>query len=329
MTQEFTKPGAGERVKQLGFLLKNTVTIIGRDTGIVGPWRRAAVYAAVMVTLFFAAIFAIAVDRGGLGTLLLVVALLMFVYKYFFYVRQDMAQSWLVAESVRGRKASLADARKRVGGLRGRVWVLGWCALLFAYIGSKAAQESKGIKGLIVKVTLWALTEVWDLARHFLTPAVTVDDCSLKEGVGKMKDLRHAVPETLVGVFGIDIAGGAAGTLITPVYTVLIVLAIGAGLLVGDSFAAFHFGDLGEMFSDSPPAWLDGRHFSWLPLLVALWLCKLLGAVLQRVVESLKNIYFTLFYMRLAHAEEIAPELQGELEGFLKMERPEEAAASS
>src|SRR5690625_4349127 len=302
MTQEFTRPGAGERVKQLGYLLKNTVTIVGRYTGIVGPWRRAAVYAAVMVTMFFAAIFAIAVDRGGLGTLLLLAALLMFVYKYFFYVRQDMAQSWLVAESVRGRKASLADARKRVGGLRGRVWVLGWCSLLFAYIGSKAAQESKGIRGLIVKVTLWALTEVWDLARHFLTPAVTVDDCSLKEGVGKMKDLRHAVPETLVGVFGIDIAGGAAGTLITPVYTVLIVLAIGAGLLVGDSIAAFHFGGLGDVFSDSPPAWLDGRHFSWLPLLLALWLCKLLGAVLQRVVEDRKSTRLNSSHVAISYA---------------------------
>src|SRR5690625_7636003 len=115
MTQEFTRPGAGERVKQLGYLLKNTVTIVGRDTGIVGPWRRAAVYAAVMVTMFFAAIFAIAVDRGGMGTLLLLAARLMCVYKNFFYVRQDMAQSWLVAESTRGRTATPADSRNRVG----------------------------------------------------------------------------------------------------------------------------------------------------------------------------------------------------------------------
>ena len=113
MDQTFEKPGLGERVQQLGYLLKHTVTIVGRDTDIVGPWLRTAIYATLMVTAFFGGIAAIALNAGGIGTLLLLAAFALFVYKHFYYTRQDMAQSWLVAETALrlGRSAHPAGLR--------------------------------------------------------------------------------------------------------------------------------------------------------------------------------------------------------------------------
>lgn len=323
MTQQFRKPGLGERFQQLGYLLKNTVTIIGRDTDIIGPWLRTATYAAVMVTAFFGGIAAIALSAGGIGTLLLLAAFVLFVYKYFYYTRQDMAQSWLVAETVRGRDAVPGDGRKRVRGLKSQARGLGWASLGFAFVSSRAANgEGGGWSAKIIRLLLSALTEVWDLAKHFLTPAVVVDECSLRDGVTRMKSLKDSVPETLVGVFGIDIAGGAAGMLIAPVYLLLVIVAAALGFAVGDALPAFYAGDLRTILGNDAPAWLGNSalSFSWLPLLIALWLGKVCGAIFARVVESVKVIYFTLFYLRISHADEITPDLREELDGYLRIE---------
>ncbi|MCK0163016.1 hypothetical protein [Marinobacter sp. S6332] len=323
MTKEFRKPSPGERFQQIGYLLKNTVTIIGRDTDIVGPFLRTAIYAVVMVTAFFGGIAAIALGAGGTGTLLLLASLAMFVYKYFYYTRQDMAQSWLVAETVRGRDAVPGDGRKRVRGVKSQARILGWVSMGFAFISSRAANgEGGGLSAMVSRVLLSALSEVWDLAKHFLTPAVAIDECGLRDGVERMKSLKNSVPETLVGVFGIDIAGGAAGMLIAPVYVVLVMIAIALGFAVGDAIPAFYAGDMRDMLGASTPFWMgdSALSFSWLPLLIALWLSKMLGAILARVVDSAKTIYFTLFYMRITHSDEIAPDIREELDTYLRIE---------
>ena len=322
MPDHFTRPAAGERIRQLAFLLKNTAAIVGRDRSIIGPWAHSAVYAAVMVSLFYSGILAIALGAGSTATLLLLAATLMFFYKFFYYVRQDMAQVWLVAQVARGGKAQIREARARVAGMRRQAWMLGGFSLLAAYAGARARDERKGLLGWLIKLGLLALGEVWDLARHFLVPAITIDRLRLGEGATRMKALRHGVPETLVGVFGIDIAAGAAGTLMAPLWCVLVLLAAGAGLLVGDGLPAFHSGQLSELFGDDAPAWLAGRGFNWFPLLIAVWLGKVAGSLLKRAVDSFKNIYFTLFYLRLTHATEIAPERREVLEGFLRIEEP-------
>lgn len=330
MDTKFEKPGMGERFAQLGYLLKNTVTVVGRDTDIVGPWLRTAIYAAVMITAFFGCVAAYTMGFVGIGTLLLFIALAMFVYKYFYYTRQDMAQAWLVAETVRGRDAVPGDGRKRVADLKSQARGLGWAALAFAWVRSRADDnKGGGIGGMVIGLVLSGLSEVWDLAKHFLAPAVTVDEYSLRDGLGQLKTLRNAVPEALVGVFGIDIAGGAATTLMAPIYLILIIAAVGLGLLIGDGLPAFYAGQIRTLFGDNPPAWLAGHPlaFNWLPLLVALWLGKLFGAVFARVVDSVKTVYFTLFYMRIAHADDIAPDLRTELNAYLRIEDngPDEA----
>lgn len=324
MDAKFQKPGMAERFQQLGYLLKNTVTVIGRDTDILGPWIRTVIYAVVMVSAFFGCVAAYAIGAGGTGTLLLLTAFALFFYKYFYYVRQDMAQAWLVAETLRGRDAVPGEGRERVKGLKSQARGLGWTALVFAWVRSQSDDNQKGgITGMLIKLVLTGLNEVWDLARHFLTPAVTVDEYSLSEGLGQLKTLRNSVPEVLVGVFGIDIAGGAAATLMTPVYLVLIAVAIGLGLLIGDSMSAFYVGEIGNLFGDNPPAWLAGQPlpFNGLPLLVALWLGKLMGSIFARAVDSVKIIYFTIFYMRITHADALAPELLTELDAYLRTEK--------
>lgn len=325
--EKFKKPGAAERFKQLGHLLKNTVTVIGRDRDIIRPWLRTAIYAVVMISLFFGGIAAITLGAGGAGTLLLLVAIFLFIYKYFYYTRQQMGQSWLVAEAVRGRDAVPGDGRRRVRELKSQARGLGWASLAFAFLSARSEgdEQGGGLGNMLVRLFLAALTEVWDLAKHFLIPTVVVDKTDLRDGLERLKSLKNSVPETLVGVFGIDIAGGAVGAIAAPVYLLLIAAAVALGFMLGDPTGSFYVGDARTVLGDQAPAWL-GRgalHFSWLPLLIALWLGKLISAVFALMVDSFKVIYFTLFYLRTAHPEDIEPELAKELDAYLKIESSE------
>ncbi|MFW5927041.1 MAG: hypothetical protein ACOCSR_03230, partial [Wenzhouxiangella sp.] len=117
------------------------------------------------------------------------------------------------------------------------------------------------------------------------------------------------------------IAARAVGTIMGPVYFLLIVGAIALGLWSGDGVPAFHAGDLRDLFDNAEVDFLpDTMHFSLLPLLIALWLGKLGSVVLERVTTSVKVIYFSIFYMRITHSEEIIPEIRDELDAYLRME---------
>jgi len=136
-----------------------------------------------------------------------------------------------------------------------------------------------------------------------------------------MGTLKDNVPETLAGVFGIDIAARAVGSIMAPVYILLFIVALAIGLWVGDAVPAFYAGDARELLNNVEAGFLpEQMHFSWLPLLIAIWLGKLGSVVLDRLTNSVKVIYFSIFYMRITHAEDIIPEIRGELDSYLRME---------
>lgn len=331
---KFTRPGIGERLAQLGYLLKHTFSIVGRDSDILAPLVRMAIYAAVLVSMFFAGILAIALDAGGWGTLLLAVAAGLFVYKFFYYNRQELAQSWLVFETACGNDRDLAGARKRVAGLKGQARRLALLDMMAAWIASRRnSNDKQGIGGALVNLVLAGLTEVWDLANHFLLPAVAVDRLDLREGASRLSRLKDNVPETLVGVFGIDIMGRAVGTIMAPLYVLMALAGIGIGLWLGDSLpAALSAGQLGELFPGDYPGWAPvgpDTVFNWLPLFICLWIGKIAGGVFERVVTSVKVMYFTLFYARLMHAEALAPDIRGELESYLNLDEGEAPGATA
>lgn len=333
MTKTMETPGLADRFAQLGYLLKHTFVIVGKNPGIVRPWIRMAVYAAVMVTVFFLGIACIALDSGALATLLLIVAVGMFIYKYFFYNRQELHQSWLVSESIQQRPADADAAKARVAELKGSYRRLALLDMLFGWVASRQSNsENKGLVGGLINALLAGLVEVWDLVNHYMLPAIAIDGLSLSDGVQRMKSLKDEVPETLMGVFGIDLAGRAVGTIVGPLYALLVIVAILLGFALGDAVTAFHAGDIRTMFESNPPGWLpEGPlHFSWLPLLIAIGIGKLFSAVFERLVTSVKVIYFTIFYMRITHPDAIPAELRNELEAYLKMEKeePSEALAS-
>ncbi|NEZ04340.1 hypothetical protein G4Y73_09305 [Wenzhouxiangella sp. XN201] len=322
MQQTLRKPGFGERLKQLAYLLKHTFTIVGRDPGIVRPWVRMTIYGLVLTCLFFGAITAFIVDANATGMLLLFASIVLFVYRYFYDTRQELRQAWLVSEALQGEKRSADEAKSRVKELAWTARKIALIDLLVAWLMSMARRSNKA--GMLVRLFMRGIEEVWDLVNNYLLPSAAVDGYGIRDSVSRMGTLRDNVPETLAGVFGIDIAARAVGSIMAPVYALLFVGSILLGLWVGDAVPAFYAGDAREMFNNVEAGFLpDEMHFSWLPLLIAIWLGKLGSVVLDRLTNSVKVIYFSIFYMRITHAGDIIPEIRDELDSYLRMEAEE------
>ena len=136
---DFEKPGIGAQFSQLGYLLKNTFTIIGRDKDILSPIIRMSIYATLVVVLFFAGVAAIVVGMGGTGTLLLLAMVVAFIYKFFYYNHQELRLSRLIYDTAYGRDATLQNVRKELADLKGRARILGLIDMAGAW--GKAFQE--------------------------------------------------------------------------------------------------------------------------------------------------------------------------------------------
>ena len=310
-----------ERVSRIGYLLKHTVTVVGRDTDIARPWVWMIVYAAVMVSAFFAGIIGFFVEASAIGTAGLVLAVLMFAYKYFFYNYREMAQSWLVYETICGRDRSHAEAKEAARDRKSGVRKLAGLDMLMAYVMSqRRGGENGGLGAKLVNLLLSGLEEVWDLVNHYMLPAIAIDELTLTEGGKKMKGLRHQVPETLTGVFGIDFIGRVVGQVTGSLYFLLFLLAAGATYVGGEALPeAFRYTFEQNPLGSGPLA------LNVLPLLIGLYLAKLSGVVFERTITSVKVIYFTIFYTQITHPGRIADELQPQLVSYLRMEdKPEE-----
>ncbi|RFU13354.1 hypothetical protein DZD18_07250 [Rhodobacteraceae bacterium W635] len=315
----FRKPGLGERFTQLGYLLKHTVTIVGRDRDIATPVIRTILLSVVLVTLFFAMITAYVIEANGTGTLLLLAWLIVGVYHFFYFNRQELALSWLVFETAAGRDRSFAEASRHAGKLGAQIRTLALLDMAAAWIAWR--RNNSGKNGLLTNLVLGAMTEGWDLVNHFLLPAFAVDGVGFRDGMGKLRATRENVPETLVGVFGIDVIGRVVATIVAPLYTLLVLLGVTLGVWASGMMpVAFEAGRLGDVLPPEAFGYLPvsaDSVFNWLPLFVCIFIGKLASSVFKRVVTAVKVIYFTLFYARILHVEELAPEIRDELESFL------------
>lgn len=327
----FRKPGLRERFAQMSYLLKHTATIVGRDHDILTPPIRTILFSVVLVTLFFAMIAAYVIGSSGVGMVLLLVWLGAWIYHFFYFNRQELALSWLVFETAAGRDRSFPEATNHVGQLGGQIRILALLDMAAAWIASRRGNGNEN--GFLTNLVLGAMTEGWDLVNHFLLPAFAIDGVGFREGMGKLRATRENVPETLVGVFGIDVIGRVVATIVAPLYTLLVLVGLVIGVWASGAMpAAFEAGRLGDVLPraafDYLPVSADSM-FNWPPLFVCIFLGKLVSSTFKRVVTAVKVIYFTLFYARILHIDALTPDIRDELEGYLTFGKEGDSGAQS
>jgi len=294
----------GKRIKVVGSLLKNTVTIIGRDQDILKPWIRMAIYNFLMVSGLFYAVLSNWYNFPY-APLALFISFLLFLYKHFYHNRQELRMSWTVYETIIGNDPSYKGAVKHWKELKSQTRKLAWLDIAMASMRKFKYQE--GLVGIIMNLVVSGLEEVWDLANHYLLPSIAIDKLDITPGIQKMKKLKDDVPETLVGVFGLDILGSLIMRTVMPVYIALFIV---SGLV----------GYFGTDYLPSTTLFDQGIVFSWVPVVLAIYFGKLFSNLFERAVTGFKVIYFTIFYTKITHADRIMPELQEELLDYLKLD---------
>ncbi len=242
---------------------------------------------------------------GILGLLFTIFILMPF--RIFYDIRQKADQSWIVYNTITGKDISYVDAHDHTKSEKGKLRFIAFIEILMRFAGSQRNREG-GIGSILVNIFLAALTEVWDLLSHYMIPAVVIERKSLKQIVPEIKSLKNHVPATLTGVFGIDFVGSVVGSLLFPIYLVLLAISVGIGYLIA-------------MSAEATVVTVSGFSFSWVPVLIMIYLIAILGGIIKKIIESIKVIYFTIFYTSITKPMAITKDIRSELTNYLLMEK--------
>lgn len=310
--QSFDSLPYKERIKSVLNLIKSTFTIIGKDRDIIKPWIRMTIYHSIMVTFGFGVFFLWQFDQMGYGLLSLFLAFLLFLYKHFYDNKQEMRMSWTVYETIIGNDPSYVGATNASKKLSSQIRKIAGIDILMSFV-NKSKFTGGGIIKMLIRLFIAGLEEVWDLANHYLLPSVAIDEMDITPAVQEMKKLKDRVPESLVGIFGIDFLGRVVRHVTIPAYIVLFIISVAIGYFGSSIFPASTIDVGGEPIV-----------FSWLPVIVALWIGKLFSNLFERSVTSVKVVYFTVFYTKITHPERIREDMQDELVDYLKLKQVDE-----
>jgi hypothetical protein len=314
--QSFDQLSFKNRMASVFHLFKNTFAVIGRDEDILKPFYRMMIYVTVMVVLFFYGVFGFWYDLP-FQFLSFFTAFLLFLYKYFYYNKQELRMSWIVNEAITGNDPGYKESISVSKYLKSQVRKIAWMDIGMA-VARKSKSDGKGFMAGLINLVISGLGEVWDLINHYLIPSVAVDRLDIKPSIEKMKKLKDQVPETLIGVFGIDFLGKVIKKVVGPVYFILILLALGGGVLFSGYLPSQEFN------FNNPDFPVQALQFSWIPLVAAIFIGKLFSGFFERLVTSVKVIYFTIFYTKITHPDSIVEDLQEELTNYLKLDQVEE-----
>lgn len=308
MFQKFTKKPFKQRLKDTGYLIKNSFTIVGRDRDIKTPTIHMIAYSLITTTLVFAGILCFFINQGMIGlTTIFLTLITLLPFSFFYYIRQKADQSWIVYNTLAGRDISLKDAHAHTGREKGKLRLIAMMDIVMKYLGSQRGNRG-GILGFIINLFLSALMEVWDLLSHYMLPAVVIEQKHLKELIKEIKAIRNNIPATLVGVFGIDFVGNVIGTVLIPIYLLFLAVSIGIGYIIA-------------MFTDTAVITLGSFSFSWIPVLLMMYIVIVIGKSIGKIVQSIKVIYFTIFYTTLTRPMAIIPSLRAEMTNYLLMKK--------
>ncbi|MDF9301503.1 hypothetical protein P5P81_02730 [Tritonibacter mobilis] len=281
----------GARTGRIGAMIRASLSVLGSDLQVFVPF----------LCLF--------VLKAGRGLLALVILYLGFVTQdwerlfplmlvFIIYLPVEMIlQTFLQAAMSQMARDTLIEGHINrfaiVKTLLGNLFSLLFIGFVSYLLRRASESKQSGFLGFLVAIVVFVVAEVWDLVSNFGISAIVVERAGVKTLVARLKELRSHVPETLVGVIGIDLAGGVAQSLFA------------GGVVLG----LFGGGAVGYQFATSlPDAFL--AHFgeipvNTLPTLSLLALSFILSAVIASATVLAKSLYFTSLYLFVVHKGEV------------------------
>ncbi len=140
-TGVFTKKSFKDRMKDTGFLIRNSFTIIGKDEDIKTPMIKMAIYTTVVRVLFFLSIlpFLTVGQTENMGLVILSVvfwimlAIVIIPMKFFYDIHQKASLSWIIYNTLCGKDISYQDSVDHIKSEKGKLRLMGFVELLLKY----------------------------------------------------------------------------------------------------------------------------------------------------------------------------------------------------
>lgn len=302
-------------------LVTQMLALFGAKTGRIGEMIRASLSVLgsdVRVFLPFLILFVLKAGRGLLALYLLYLGFvtqnwdqafpLMFVFLAYLpfeilvQIFLQAAMSQMTRDVlISGQVSSIEIAKTLFGNLFSLLFI----GLISVLVRRASDSKQEGFLGFLIAIVVFVVAEVWDLVSNFGISAIVVEKAGVKTLVTRLKELRSHVPEALVGVIGIDLAGGVAQ-------------AIFAGSVVVGLFGG---GAFGYLFADNLPHGFQAQFgeitVNTLPSLSILALSFTLSGFIAAATVLAKSLYFTSLYLFVVHKDNLPDEKTPSLEQML------------
>ena len=307
----------GNRGQDLEALLKSSLTLFA-EPEIRRPSFRQFQLSTLNHLLFLVGFLAIYYKGSpGFGTLCVFVSLAILTpYSFFNGVRMRATQSWLIYAFLTGKPVSGVDARERTETQKWNLRLFAFIEILFATSAKSGnSSEDSGIFSALTSIVLSGIRTVFDVAESYLLPALVIEQTNLAGTVRKLEGLRENVPATLVGAFGFDLFGGALSLLTFGIQIGIVLISAGIGILVSPFVGPASVSALPNGVTTFVP--LHPTSICLVPFFVGIGVASLYGSSLRIFISSLKNAYFSAFYVSIHHGMELLPHLQEQLTNYL------------
>jgi hypothetical protein len=295
----------GEKFQDTLFLIKNTYSLLGRNTALLKPVTQIILVSLVLSTLFWGSILSLFLitKTPAVGLIGILISFILYFWSFFYFTELKLRLSWLACTTACGTKPSFEHSQRMADSVGDKIRLIAFIDMFFKYLGSLRNTEEQGIWGAIktflINLILEGAIEIWDLVNHYLIPAIAIDRLTLKAAVVQIKDLRNHVPSVLVGVFGIDFVGDVITWIVAPIYSALIAIAGGLILLLHP----------------------EKVQVVATIIIAVVYIGVISHQILATIVEAVKIIYFTLFYTVLRHADQLDTDMKQKASAFLKFNK--------
>ncbi|MEM4500228.1 MAG: hypothetical protein QXD62_02690 [Candidatus Woesearchaeota archaeon] len=315
--QSFYKSLQGKTTKEKFsdtiYLLKHTFLLFGNKLEIFRPIINMSIMSLIVLLMLLVSILILVFFPSYflLGLIFLLIDLfVLYPFSFYYSVRQKFLISAYAYKFAKGDKVALSDAAKEFKHT-GSMITIAFVDYLLSHANTKNSNKRSNFINVLLLMFFSFILEVWDLAKHFLIPAMIIEQKSLKEVVFRLKEVKRNIPATIVGVLGLDFMGQVMVMLLGGIFLIFLALSFVLGILVA-------------MISNALVFSIGALKISAIPLIVFVIIAIVIADVMKNFISGVKTVYFTFFYMALVRPKELNPLIRDEITKYLTFEHPKE-----
>jgi hypothetical protein len=248
-----------------------------------------------LLFLFIIGILSLIENRISLGVILLIISIIGFIIRGFYFGYLFGMISALVFLYLHGNTLSLKNAKRMLQDRKLSLGILHvLTSLASGFLKNRNNQTANTQHPLLARLLFSSVSrDALDFFGHFLVPVIVLENIDLLQSLKHLQDLRAHIPASLAGLAGVDITNTILSLIFIPFIIGLMILCVFLG-----SYGV-------HLFPSNTIITFGNFTLSWLPSLIGILFLILAMSFLRPCMDGLKLIYFSLLYALIRHPEKI------------------------